>query len=311
MESRMIWPRELYLLPIYVFARTTPRFWQLWKNRFVTYIIFLVWGEKRRVLQNNLSVLLGRSPEDPAVRRLTRNTWQNYGLYLVDYVQMNRLRKVNLPYLVPEQRGAQYMKQALDEGHGAILVTPHLGNWELGGVTFALRRCPIHAITLKNPESKVQDFRDQMRGTLGVRTVHIDPNHYDTVLKLIRLLRENQFIAMLGDRWEGGKKVEVTFFGRRVIFPAGASALALASGAPIIPVFTVLQPNGHYLSWGEPPIRVTRRPGQSAAELIAEKTQELARVFETVIVRYPDQWYHFFDYWGRYGCESSSIGPSS
>jgi lauroyl/myristoyl acyltransferase len=86
------------------------------------------------------------------------------------------------------------------------------------------------------------------------------------------------------------------------VFPAGAPALALASGAPIIPAFTIAQPNGHYLAWMEPPIRVSRRSGQTSAELITEKAQEIAGVFETVITRYPDQWYHFFDYWKRYGC---------
>jgi KDO2-lipid IV(A) lauroyltransferase len=192
------------------------------------------------------------------------------------------------------------MQEALNEGRGAILITPHLGNWELGGVTFALKGTPIHALTLKDPENDVQDYRDQMRATLGIHSVHIDPTRFETVLKLVRLLKENEVIAMLGDRWEGGKKAIVNFFNRQVVFPAGAPALALAAGAPIIPVFTLLQKNGRYLAWMESPIRVIRRSGQATSELIAEKTQEIATVFESVISRYPDQWYHFFDYWERY-----------
>ena len=116
---------------------------------------------------------------------------------------------------------------------------------------------------------------------------------------------------MLGDRFEGGKKVEVTFFGKKVIFPVGAMVLALNSGAPVIPVFTVVKPDGHYLSWMEEPIRVTRRAEISTSELISEKTQELATVFEMVISRYPDQWYHFFNYWERYACEDSPAGPAA
>ncbi len=295
----MVWYRKFYIALTYVFVRMTPRFWQLWQNRVVSFFFFLIWREKRCAVENNLSVILGSSNGDPAVARLARSTFKNYGLYMVDYVQINRLTKRMLP---EERRGGHYMQQALDDGRGAIIVTPHLGNWELGGVTFALRDHPIYALTLKDAESDVQDFRDQMRNTLGVKTVHIDPTRYATMLKLVNLLKENQVIAMLGDRWEAGRKVEVTFFGRRVVFPAGAPALALASGAPIIPAFTIAQPNGHYLAWMEPPIRVSRRSGQSSAELITEKAQEIAGVFETVITRYPDQWYHFFDYWKRYGC---------
>ena len=296
----MIRPPRFYLASSFLFARMLPRFLIRWQSRLATYLIFRIWRQKRLILQKNLSVILNRPPEDREVVRLVRSTWLNYGLYLVDYLQIYRIRNGGPQYLIPEERGSRYMKEALDAGHGAILITPHLGNWELGGVTFALKGTPIHALTLKDPEHDVQDYRDQMRATLGIRSVHIDPTRYETVIKLVRLLRENQVIAMLGDRWEGGKKVEVTFFNRQVVFPAGAPALALAAHAPIIPVFTVLQRDGRYLAWMEPPIRVTRRSGLSTSELIAEKTQEIATVFEAVIARHPDQWYHFFDYWERY-----------
>ena len=294
----MIWPKKLYLVLFYIFTRTTPRFWQVFQNRCVSYFFFILWNRHRNIIQKNMSVILKCSHDDPAVRQAARRVFENYGLYLVDYVQMNRARK----YLLPEEQGIQHVQQALDNGRGAILITPHLGNWELGAFMFAMRGCPIHALSMKDSETEVQDFRDRMRSTLAVRTVHIDPDNYTTVLRLVNLLKQNQVIAMLGDRWEGGKKVEVTFFGKKVYFPAGAPALALAAQAPIIPVFTVARPGGRYLAWAEKPIEVRRIPGKNTSELIAEKTQEIALAFESSIARYPDQWYHFFDYWERYGC---------
>jgi len=150
-----------------------------------------------------------------------------------------------------------------------------------------------------------------MRRTLGIRTLHIDPANFGNVIKLVKLLKDNQVIALLGDRFEGGKKAEVRFFGRKVVFPVGAMALAFFSGAPIIPVFTVVKADGTYLAWMEEPIRVARTRGVPTDQLLAEKTQELANVFESVISRYPDQWYHFFYYWDRYACESTPAGPSA
>jgi KDO2-lipid IV(A) lauroyltransferase len=250
----------------------------------------------RNVLKKNISVILHRSIDDPLVHKTARHTFINYGLYLIDYTRINHLKN----HLLPEQVGDHYMQEAMDQGNGAILVTSHLGNWELGGVTFAMRGHPIHVLTIVDPQAHVQDFRDRMRSTLGIHTVHIDPNNYSTVIKLARLLRENKVIAMLGDRYESGKKVNVTFFGKRVMFPAGAAALALATGAPIIPAFTVLKPNGHYLAWMEPLIYVKRISGKTAPQLLVEKTQEIAAVFEKAVARHPDQWYHFFDYWNYY-----------
>jgi len=302
----MIWPRKFYLAITYVFARTTPRIYQLWHIRGVARILYFFMGKMRRAVHENLSVVLNRPAEDPLVKITAIRTFQNYGLYLADYVRLNRLNK----YLLPEEKGQRHIKGALADGNGAILIMPHLGHWELGGVLFAMRQCPIHALTLKDPETDVQDFRDKMRNTLGIVTLHIDPSNYGNVLKLVKLLKDNQVIAMLGDRFEGGKKAEVTFFNKRVIFPVGAMVLALNSGAPIIPVFTLIKPDGHYMAWMEEPIHVTRTPGVSTEDLIAEKTQELATVFETVISRYPDQWYHFFNYWERYACENSPAGST-
>ncbi len=300
----MVWPRKLYLAAIYLFARITPRGYQLWHVRMVGRIFHFFMPSRRGIIQNNLSVILNRPAEDPVVRQRALQTFQNYGLYLLDYVRLN-----NLPdYLVPRESGAPHIKKALADGKGAILIMPHLGHWELGGVLFAMRECPIHALTLKDPEENVQDFRDNIRRTLGIETLHIDPANYGNVLKLVKLLRQNQVIAMLGDRYEGGKKAIVDFFGKKVIFPVGAMILALNSGAPVIPVFTVARPDGEYLAWMEKPIFVERISGIKTEQLMTQKTQELANVFESVISRYPDQWYHFFDYWKRYVCENSSTG---
>ena len=296
MKNKVVWHNKLYLALFYIFTRTTPRFWQVWQNRLISPIIFYAWKRLRCMLQNNIAVVLNRNPSDGLVRRTACRTVVNYGLYLIDYTQLNRLRD----YMLPEQRGARYMRQVLDEGNGAILITPHLGNWELGGVVFAQRGHPIYALTLMDSQENVQAFRDNMRSHLGIHTVHIDPENNGTILKLAMLLRQNKVIAMLGDRYEGGKKVPVSFFGKTVLYPAGAAALALATGAPIVPAFTVLQPDGRYLSWMEAPIRVKRVAGQKTMELLTEKTQEIAAVFEKAVARYPDQWYHFFPYWERY-----------
>lgn len=292
----MIFPRKFYLILLFLFARTTPRLWQRLQNYTISSIIYFIWGRMRNILKTNASVILNRPMNDPLVNKTARHTLINYGLYLIDYTRINHQKG----HLMPEQKGVHYMQEAMDKGNGAILMTSHLGNWELGGVTFAMREHPIHVLTLADPETQVQDYRDRMRRTLGIHTVHIDPNNYTTVIKLSRLLRENQVIAMLGDRYEGGKKVEVSFFGKRVMFPAGAAALALATGAPIIPAFTVIKPNGHYLAWMEPLIYVKRTSGKTAPQLLVEKTQEVATVFEKAVSRYPDQWYHFFDYWNYY-----------
>ncbi len=301
----MLYPKKLYLLLIYIFAKTAPEFWQQLQNKAVSICLYYLWGSKQKVLHTNTAHVMGLPADSPEVKKTVIQLFRNYGLYLRDYVLIHDLTKENYKETVASEIGTEYIEKALADGNGAILITPHLGNWELGGVTFALRGCPIYALTLKDQEDVVQDYRDEVRGSLGINTIHIDPNDHGTILKMARLLKANNVIAMLGDRLVGGKKSEVTFFDKKVYFPSGAMALAQATGAPIIPVFITLRDDNKYKAWMEQPIIVEREPGVSNDELIAKKTQELASVFEKNIRKHPDQWYQFFDYWSTYSSEDT------
>ncbi|RPI77609.1 MAG: hypothetical protein EHM45_08460 [Desulfobacteraceae bacterium] len=305
----MLWPRQAFLIPIYFFSRIWPRPILLLHNRLASYVVFRLWREKRQVWQKNLAIVLGKPAQDPVVKKTSRQMLLKYGLYLCDYMQMYRLLKGGARHLIPELYGLAHLQNAMQSGQGAILITPHLGHWELGSVLLTMRKIPLYAITLRDPEKKVQDFRDQSRAGMGVQSIHIDPERFETVLKVVRLLKENAFVALLGDRWEGGKKAKVTFFGQEVFFPVGAAALALASGAPLIPAYTILRGNGRYATHAEEPIWVRRQPGVETAELLVQKTQELARVFEKAISQYPDQWYHFYDYWERFRANENNFNP--
>lgn len=302
----MLIPRKLYLFFTYFYARLVPLWWQRIQNHVVSYFYYRLWSRKRLPLLKNTATILDLPADHPKVRKTVRRLFANYGWYLRDYVLIHRMTKDNYRNTVAEEIGTEYIEGALSQGNGAILITPHLGNWELGGVTFALRGSPIHALTLKDQEEEIQDYRDTVRGSLGVKTIHIDPEDNGTILKMARLLKANKVIAMLGDRFEGGKKSAVTFFGKKVYFPSGVMALAQATGAPVIPVFVIRRPDGRYRAWMETPIQVKRRPGKDNNALIADKTQELATIFERNIRRHPDQFYHFFDYWSRFSCEDTT-----
>ena len=70
---------------------------------------------------------------------LTRKTFQNYGQYLLDYMVMHRLRPSNKDRWIEEEVGGDYMIEALRGGKGVICITPHLGNWEIGGLLFSFK----------------------------------------------------------------------------------------------------------------------------------------------------------------------------
>lgn len=192
----MLYPRKLYLFLTYIFARTAPQFIQLAQNRVVSYCLYWAWSSQRRNLRKNTAHILGLKENAPLVGKTVQRLFRNYGLYLRDYVLIHKLNKENYRQTVAEEIGIEYIEKALARGNGAILITPHLGNWELGGVTFALRGCPIHALTLKDNEENVQDYRDKVRGSLGIKTIHLDPDDYGAILRMAHLLKANNVIAV-------------------------------------------------------------------------------------------------------------------
>ena len=102
-----------------------------------------------------------------------------------------------------------------------------------------------------------------------------------------------------GDRDGSSNTVTVPFLGRPTALPTGAAHLALATGAPVIPVFVVLEKNGHYATLMEKAIFFRASPGHNQ-ESVREGMTRLAAVFERYIRQYPDQWYNFFDFWNSH-----------
>ncbi len=94
---------------------------------------------------------------------ITRKTFQNYGQYLLDYMVMHRLRPSKKARWIEEEVGGGYMIEALQRGKGVICITPHLGNWEIGGLLFSFRGGKLSVLTLDERDRDTKSFREEMR----------------------------------------------------------------------------------------------------------------------------------------------------
>ena len=110
-------------------------------------------------------------------------------------------------------------------------------------------------------------------------------------------------LAILADRDGSSHTILIDFFGRPTNIPVGAAYLALASGAPVIPVF-VMREKGKYATIMEEPIFFRGGHGEHGSA-IRSGMERLLAVFERYIRAYPDQWYNFYDFFGR--CRESGV----
>ncbi len=245
----------------------------------------------RRIIASNLSRVF---PNDPArVRALTRRTFTNFARTLADYCSLANAQPKQLDDVFSEMRGMEHLEEALQRGQGAILVTAHLGNWELGGIATALRGIPLRVVTAEEPTPELHALRENYRAACKIGTITLGDGQF-SFLAALEALRQNHALAMLIDR-PTASAVEVTFFGTPLPFAAAPVALAQATGVPILVAFCTLGSDGRYCAHIEPPLALDGADG--GRESLARNTQKLATMFERAIREYPDQWFNFKPLW--------------
>jgi KDO2-lipid IV(A) lauroyltransferase len=292
--------RYIYLLGFFLGSILIPRFLQKFIAVPVGDLFYLLMRRTRRAVKRNLEVIGGERFSPQEISGLARRTFRNYGQYLLDYMVIDRITSSNKGKVIEGEVGEGYMAQALRKGRGAICVTPHLGNWEMGGLLLAFRGGTLNVLTLDEPDARTKAFRERFRHSKGIRELYIKGGAEDqfSTIELIKALRNNEIVAMLGDRENSPNTIDVEFFGRRTRFPMGVAILAMTTGAPVLPVFVVMEKDRKYRGIIEKPIYFDGSRRRERDRVIREGMEKIVRVFEDYIRRYPDQWYNFYSYWG-------------
>ncbi len=219
------------------------------------------------------------------LRRIRKRMFRNFAKYLVDFFRFTRLDKEYIKANI-EVKNIHYLDQALQKGNGAIVLSAHLGNWELGGVVVGLLGYPFYVVALAHKHKKVNDFFNFQRESKGVKVIPLGK----AVKASLSVLKENKLLALVGDREFTKGGVTVDFFGKPTLFPQGPAAFALKVGAPIVPGFMVRNPDDSFTLQFEKPIE-----GQNYN--LNELVTQYKIIIENYIRKYPDQWYMFRRFW--------------
>jgi KDO2-lipid IV(A) lauroyltransferase len=177
---------------------------------------------RRAAVEANLRRILPAAGDEA---RSSPEVFRHFGRYLCEFFRMHRAR----PRLVIEGRG--HLEQSRAGGRGAILLTAHLGNWELGAVTLSRLGFPVSVIARTHPDPRTNALFVRQRQQCGVRVI---PLELGVTHHALRSLANGHFLGMLGDRDFMGNGVPVTFGTGSLTIPRGPAVLALRSGAPIL-----------------------------------------------------------------------------
>ena len=239
------------------------------------------------VIAENLALVLGRKPGPEEVA----NTYTSFALSLADYYHLGARAKEDAVALVAERHGIEHMKSAYAGGRGALLLTAHLGLFELGGVVMRDIGFPIVALTLPEGSQGLSEWRAAYRLRWGVETLEVGGDDEFVFLEIQRQLAGGKFVAALVDRPHGARTSLVRFPHGFARFASRILLVALAQRCPVVPVTVTRRADLLYRVEAYEPFYIERRG--SIEETLAHYSQRLADVFVPVIARHPDQWYQF------------------
>ncbi|MBI4788136.1 MAG: hypothetical protein HY782_13985 [Chloroflexi bacterium] len=277
-------------------AARAPRRWSAAAAGAMGNSAYYLMGLRRRVAKENFSQVLGKSPNDPDVRRVARQSFQNYARYLRDVMLYPRIPTTELEKRVVID-GRECFDRALARNKGAIIVSAHFGNMDMPSAVLAKQFKPITLVAESLRPRQLMDFLTRVREE---RNVHLFP--YDSApRKILEALRRNEMTGFLLDfgvtHHLDITTVTVSFFGTPTDFPAGPAQLSLLTGAPIIVGHARVSANGQIHVRVTDPI-IVQRSGNRHHDLQVTM-QEIACRFEEFIRLHPEQWYMFRPMWRK------------
>jgi len=261
-----------------------PRPFALRSGRAIGGLAHLVLPHLRRNAEINLRIAFPDLDERER-ERIKRGVFKNLGLLLGEISQFPRMNYKNISSIVSYEGLDNYLK-AKAQGRGVILLTGHIGAWELSVFAHSIYGHPMSflARTVDNPlvERLAESYRTRY-GNHGI-------DKKNSVRQVLKILKAGGVVGILADlnttREEG---VFCDFFGVQACTTAGVATLALRTDAVVLPGYLIWddQARIHRLHF-ENPVETIATGNQR--EDVLSNTAQYTKVFESIIRRYPDQW---------------------
>jgi Kdo2-lipid IVA lauroyltransferase/acyltransferase len=241
-------------------------------------------GIRARVVEAQIAFAF---PDMPAsqIKSVARRSYENLGRTSIEAALMESRTPADLIAEFDRVDGWEHMDAALRAGRGGLLVTGHLGNWELGGSYFAARGVQIDAIARHMSNRIFERYLTRVRERFGVKVVFDEL----AVRQTPRSVKQNRIVGFLSDQGVAGlASAFVPFFGRLAKTPRGPAVFALRLQVPVVFTVAVRQPSGKYRLIVEP-IQVVDT-GDREADIVALVAQYTARL-EYWVRQYPEQYF--------------------
>ncbi|HEY8827808.1 MAG TPA: phosphatidylinositol mannoside acyltransferase [Jatrophihabitantaceae bacterium] len=251
-------------------------------------------GGGTRQLRKNLRRVVGPGVSELRMDRLVGESLRSYSRYWLETFRLPKMdHRAVAARLDANAEGSEHLDAAVAAGQGAIMVLPHMGNWDVSGLWFVERGTRFTTVAERVEPASLYDRFVTYRESLGMEVVALTGGQRPPMEVLAERLRAGGAVCLVADRDLSRGGVEVQFFGEPTRMPGGPAMLSALTGAPVLPVGLWFTDDG----WGHrvnPPIDA---PEGRLREKVAAGTQAVADVFAREIAAHPTDWHMLQPLW--------------
>jgi len=265
-----------------------PESWAAGAFRLVADIAWRRQGPRVRVLEGNLRRVLGPGATGAQLRAVSREAMRSYARYWLEVFRLPVMPRERLVSDMVEVGHIEDLFAKVSAGRGVVLPLPHMGNWDQAGVWMIDRGAGTFTTVMERlePESVYRRFL-AFREELGMEVLPASGGARPFGI-LAQRLRAGRVVALPADRDVTGNGIEVDFFGEKALMTSGSAALAVQTGAALMPTTIWFDGDG----WGVHIHEEIPVPAEGdRRHKTALMTQQIARVFEEGIREHPQDWH--------------------
>ena len=259
-------------------------------GRLIGRLFFLIGTRHRTIAIKNLTYAFGHKKGTDEIRNIARKVFESLMQIPFEMTLIPRLQRKDMESLIKVE-GLHHLDRAYRKGRGVLVLTGHIGNWELIPAVVSLLKYPISIVArplnLKPLDIFVSKLRTWHEGK-------IIPKKF-SMRTVLKSLQQGDLVGVLLDQNANRRDgVFVDYFGRPASTTKGFALLALKIKAPIVPVFLV-RTNKQYKIWSMPEVPLSES-GDKTKD-IEVNTQAYTRIIESVVRQYPEQWFWLHQRW--------------
>jgi len=250
-------------------------------------LLYLVWRTARHNARENMRLALGPGTSQKQINRAARGAFRNFMRYYAEFLcgQEKLLGRASCS-------GLENVDQALADGQGAILVSLHMGSPELAGLSVIRSHYQMNVVVdAEFGNDRVNRWIQRLRAKLGMNVIAA---RKEVMPNLMRTLRRNEVLGLLIDCPHLGN-INVSFCGAAAKVPGGTAALALRTGAKIVPMSSMRTKGNRFTICFDKPLDF--KPTGDFSSDVEALTQRIMDSMEQKVRAYPDQWFMFQRIW--------------